>query len=737
MGALARSLAVLAALGALALIAPIAATPAAGGPVRAGAAAVDASWHVGASAGQYADRRQLRRSPWRRPRRPTPTARTRRTGSSPASAPARWSWRAPTGTASRSSRTTSTSPRTCCTAAPPSCSSRATPGSRARTSRSPSRTTTPRRTTPPPSWGAWAFQDVYDVRFFDYYAKRMAKAVEQAADALVPVRIGASVSTFDKTHRHSYGPEVADDGTPAGYPNEETDHDLTVVRFDDVSDPAHPKPLANLVNFSLHPEMLSGNDLISADYVAPMQRMVDRETGGLTIYTQNAVGTAEPERSTYHSMHERLEFTHREYAQAEYARAADERRDRGHLARRGAPDARALRQVRGLPGQAGGRHGGQVVPGPHLASLPGRLELPHRQGGQGRSPAAGRRAPDVREREQRVAVPCRHLRDRRPARAADRAGRPRPLDRRLPGARDPAAGELLGALGYTGLEEDVSIHLQAFRLGDILFTVCSCEQWFDQSRNIKTRTDKVQGNEHHGYNWAARCTYNGDAAGTWTCPDPRNPSTNLPAIPTKNFLKMKAQVNNHANGWNDLSNLPWAESEPTDPDQDQGQLHALRAGARHRLPPDGADLDGERLQRLHRQLPRVPARRPLPQGPDRLGPPLQRLPGHAAGGDGRRAERRPDDGARARPAEGHGRRRAQRPARGQAGRDRRDQRDGVRGRTSGRRRHGRGRPGAPGHRALRRHVLQVGGRVELHRQPAREGAAPGGQRVARLRGPVG
>jgi hypothetical protein len=65
--------------------------------------------------------------------------------------------------------------------------------------------------------------------------------------------------------------------------------------------------------------MLNGNDLISADYLGPLQRMVDGETGGLTIWTQNAVGTSEPERSSYHSTHERLEFTHREYGQSEYA----------------------------------------------------------------------------------------------------------------------------------------------------------------------------------------------------------------------------------------------------------------------------------------------------------------------------------------------------------------------------------------------------------------------------------
>ena len=167
------------------------------------------------------------------------------------------------------------------------------------------------------SWGVWTFQDVFDVRFFNYMAERMFAAVERACDELVPVRVGASVDEFDKTHRHSFGPAIADDGTPAGYPRGDTDHDLTVIRFDDISDPGHPRPLANLVNFSLHPEFLEGNDLISADYLGPLERMVDRETGAMTVFTQGAVGTSEPERSEWHSVHERLEFSHGDYAQSE------------------------------------------------------------------------------------------------------------------------------------------------------------------------------------------------------------------------------------------------------------------------------------------------------------------------------------------------------------------------------------------------------------------------------------
>ena len=46
----------------------------------------------------------------------------------------------------------------------------------------------------------------------------MAEAVEKAAANLQPVARRRLGDQFDKTHRHSFGPAVADDGTPAGYP---------------------------------------------------------------------------------------------------------------------------------------------------------------------------------------------------------------------------------------------------------------------------------------------------------------------------------------------------------------------------------------------------------------------------------------------------------------------------------------------------------------------------------------
>src|SRR3954463_11422312 len=165
------------------------------------------------------------------------------------------------------------------------------------------------------SWGAWTFQDVFDIRAYEYFAQRIADAVVQANRRLEPVRVGAARTRFALSNRNALGPALADDGTPSGFPNSYTDRDMTVVRFDSLRT---GRPVANLVNFSIHPEGLSGNNLISADFIAPFERFMDRETGGVTVWTQNAVGNSEDERSSYHSVHERLEFAHKEYGQAEY-----------------------------------------------------------------------------------------------------------------------------------------------------------------------------------------------------------------------------------------------------------------------------------------------------------------------------------------------------------------------------------------------------------------------------------
>ena len=408
------------------------------------------------------------------------------------------------------------------------------------------------------SWGVWAFQDVFDFRFFHYMGRRMRDAVKQAASRLEPVRVGAAVTQYDFPQRNVPGPSTADDGTPAGFPDTYTDHDLIVTRFESVKT---GKPIANFVNYAVHPEDLEGNDLISADYVGHVERFTDRATGAVTIWTQGAVGNTEPDDNRAHDVHARAYFSHAQYAQSEFeARGiASQIIDTSNDVRNGTPeDPQRFAPMRAdfAPNQV--RFMNRWFPGPASHPYPGVSSCRTDQAlaGDPRAPIVG--LPDCQS-------------------AGGEAGFPPPL--RDAGVTTDTIQDLglpvpenYSAPAYTGLEEDVSVHLQAFRIGDILFTVCSCEQWADQSKDIKTRTDRVQGNQWVGYDFFPTCTQdgngtysgepNGFGTGTWTCKDGRdNPIKNLPDRLVK---KMHAQVTNPANGWDSLANAPVAESESPD-----------------------------------------------------------------------------------------------------------------------------------------------------------------------------
>src|SRR4051795_119912 len=167
-------------------------------------------------------------------------------------------------------------------------------------------------------WGVWTFQDVFDFRFFDYYARRNAKAVEDALANLHDVRVSATVSRFDAFQRNPMGPDWADDGTPDGFPRPYTDHDLSVVHLQNIDDPKHPKSLATLANIGQHPEDLEGYDLISGEFPAETERFVDRALGGVMMFTQNATGTSEVEEDRWHPIHDREVFNHAQYTQMEW-----------------------------------------------------------------------------------------------------------------------------------------------------------------------------------------------------------------------------------------------------------------------------------------------------------------------------------------------------------------------------------------------------------------------------------
>jgi hypothetical protein len=66
-----------------------------------------------------------------------------------------------------------------------------------------------------------------------------------------------------------------------------------------------------------------------------------------------------------------------------------------------------------------------------------------------------------------------------------------------------------GAPSVAALQETAGVHLQAYRLGDIGITICPCEQWADQSRNIETRLNETAGDLWYGFDWAANYNHPG------------------------------------------------------------------------------------------------------------------------------------------------------------------------------------------------------------------------------------
>src|SRR5688500_12992194 len=142
-----------------------------------------------------------------------------------------------------------------------------------------------------PSWGVWLFEDAYDIRAFEYQARAMAASIREAEQALVPARMGATEVDHYLFKGMVARRTVTDDGTPGGYPLDFGDFGLPVVRFEALDGGA---PLAALINWGMHPEGAIKNDnLITAEFLAPLERFVERETGAPLVFGQGDVGSSE------------------------------------------------------------------------------------------------------------------------------------------------------------------------------------------------------------------------------------------------------------------------------------------------------------------------------------------------------------------------------------------------------------------------------------------------------------
>jgi hypothetical protein len=402
-----------------------------------------------------------------------------------------------------------------------------------------------------PSAGVWAFQDAFSLRMFEYEARQAAAAITQAYRSREPVRMGATKVKHEIFKGNIVGPQLSDDGTPSGYPAKFGDTDLTVLRFDNIKDPAHPRPLATWVNWGQHPESLEGYNLLTADYLSALERNVDRATGSTMLFSQGDVGSSEGPYGDRAGREQLPDGVWREWAHMGFAQME---RGAHYLSEDVLKAWRAIGD--GAPGV--------VVPmssnfevGVAENWVPGPLSHPYPSVSNCRSETTVNGRPGA---------PVLGLPDceRSPV------GPDAPIYEALKATGMPVP-EHYDAPAYGGVEENNRIHLQAVRLGDVLLASCSCEAQVDLILNLKSRTDDEPSNIFDGYPTDELCAASG--TDTYACEDLRtqNPDDRL-TISKAAYDHMYAQIHNDAAGWDAPEYAAEANAEPTDPAKIKGNF---------------------------------------------------------------------------------------------------------------------------------------------------------------------
>lgn len=397
-----------------------------------------------------------------------------------------------------------------------------------------------------PSAGVWIFQDAFDIRAFEYHARAMAQAIMNAEANLAPARMGATTVTHTLFKGMIQRKGTADDGTPRGYPDDFGDLGLPVIRFDNIEDPANPKPIAVLMNWGQHPEGLDDHDLITGDYVAPLERFVERATGAPVVFSQADVGSSEagpgrPEDVAALGIPAR--WSHAGHAQGErgaYLLSRDvikafEEIDTGNA------------QVP-FSSNFDVEAGNAWVAGPYSHPYPSVANCRTETTVEGNPGVTG---PPECTRAQDGADPNSQLWEQ-----LKEAGVQLPDNYDLP--------------SFAGLEENTRLHLQAFKLGDVIIGSCACEAQVDLIKNFESRANDITGDIWDGFDWTTRmdCAQNADT--TWTCSkkadDPRpNAVHGGFTVSDYRYQRMLAQIHNDAAGWDAPENINKALSEPYEP----------------------------------------------------------------------------------------------------------------------------------------------------------------------------
>lgn len=118
-----------------------------------------------------------------------------------------------------------------------------------------------------------------DLKYLDWCVKQIADAVNEAASKLEPVSLKTSVEKANGQIAYNY------------YAPELYDKRMGVIQAIATSGKNAGKPIATLVNYATHPEILgTGRKLISPDLCGPLYDRIESKGGGMAIFMNSAQG---------------------------------------------------------------------------------------------------------------------------------------------------------------------------------------------------------------------------------------------------------------------------------------------------------------------------------------------------------------------------------------------------------------------------------------------------------------
>ncbi|GAC1632050.1 MAG: hypothetical protein NVS9B14_04810 [Candidatus Acidiferrum sp.] len=138
-------------------------------------------------------------------------------------------------------------------------------------------------------WGASPGSDGKYPLYLQFVDRQIVKAIELAAQTLVPVRLKLGATNPGRS------PSLHDLQTrTAGRPPRFFDEELRVMQFVGTAGRQSGKAIATLVNWNTHPESMEDeNTILTSDFPGAVRTELEKKYGGTAIYISGDIGAVE------------------------------------------------------------------------------------------------------------------------------------------------------------------------------------------------------------------------------------------------------------------------------------------------------------------------------------------------------------------------------------------------------------------------------------------------------------